>query len=82
MTEQQRTRIHERLAHFKADRIEHPGFSVSVGVEIPRSVHVEVLPPEIVEIVPEYQGFDYVVVGDEVVIIDPASLQIVAVIPA
>jgi len=82
VTEQQRTKIHERLAHVKVDRIEHPEFSVSVGAEIPRSVHVEVLPPEIVEIVPEYQGFDYVMVGDEILIIDPTSLQIVAVIPA
>jgi len=82
VTEQQRTQIHQRLAHFKVDRIEHPQFSVSVGAEIPRSVHVEVLPPEIVEIVPEYRGFDYVMVGDEIVIIDPDSLEIVAVIPA
>jgi uncharacterized protein DUF1236 len=82
VTQQQRTQIHERLAHFKAERIEHPQFSVTVGAVVPRSVHVEVLPPEIVEIVPEYQGFDYVLVGDEVLIIDPGSLQIVAVIPA
>ncbi len=82
VTEKQRTEIHQRLAHFKADRIEHPQFSVTVGAEVPRSVHVERLPPEIVEIVPEYQGFDYVMVGDEILIIDPDSLQIVAVIPA
>jgi hypothetical protein len=82
VTAQQRTQLHERLAHFRAERIEHAGFSVSVGVEIPRSVHIEALPLEIVEIVPEYEGFDYVVVGDEIVIIDPGTLQIVAVIPA
>jgi hypothetical protein len=82
VTQQQKTQIHERLAHFKVERIEHPQFSVRVGVEIPRSVHVEVLPPEIVEIVPEYQGFDYVLVGNEILIIDPYSMQIVAVIPA
>ena len=81
VTEQQRTQIHERLAHTRVDRIEHPQFSVSVGAEIPRSVHVEVVPPEIVEVVPEYQGFDYVMVGDEILIVDPDSLQIVAVIP-
>jgi len=82
VTEQQRTQIHERLAHFRVERIEHPQFSVSVGVVIPSSVRIVVLPPEIVEIVPQYAGFDYVVVGDEIVIIDPGSLLIVAVIPA
>lgn len=82
VTQQQRTQIHEHFAHMRVDRIEHPQFSVSVGAEIPRSVHVETLPPEIVEIVPEYRGFDYVMVGDEILIVDPDSLQIVAVIPA
>lgn len=82
VTQQQRTQIHERLTHVRVERIEHPQFSVSVGVVIPRSVRIEVLPPEIVEIVPEYQGFDYVMVGNEILIVDPISLQIVAVIPA
>jgi Protein of unknown function (DUF1236) len=82
VTEQQRTQIHERLSHVRVDRIDHPQFSVSIGAVIPRSVHIEVLPPEIVEIVPEYQGFDYVMVGDEILIVDPGSLQIIAVIPA
>lgn len=82
VTQQQKTEIHQRISQVHVQRIEHPQFSVSVGVAVPRSVHIEVLPPEIVEIVPEYQGFDYVVVGDEIVIIDPGSLEIVAVIPA
>ena len=82
VTQQQRTQIHERLAHTRVERIDHPQFSVSVGAEIPRSVHVETLPPEIVEIVPEYEGYEYVMVGDQILIIDPYSLQIVAVIPA
>lgn len=82
VTQQQKTQIHERLAHTRVERIEHPQFSVRVGAEVPRSVHVEVLPPEIVEVVPEYEGYDYVMVGDEILIVDPDSLQIVAVIPA
>ena len=36
---------------------------------------------DVVEIVPQYEGFDYVVVGDEILIIDPDSLEIVAIIP-
>ena len=81
VTQQQRTEIHERISHVRVERIEHPQFSVSIGVAIPRTVHVAVLPPEIVEVVPEYRGFDYVMVGDEILIIDPGSLEIVAVIP-
>jgi hypothetical protein len=33
-----------------------------------------------VEIVPQYEGFDYIVVGDQILIVDPDSLAIVAII--
>jgi hypothetical protein len=35
-----------------------------------------------VSIVPEYRGFDYTLVGDSILIVDPVTLEIVAVIPA
>jgi hypothetical protein len=57
-------------------------FDVTVGTRIPRNVHVVVLPEEIVRIVPEYRGYEYFLVGDEIVIVDPRTLEIVAIIPA
>jgi len=40
------------------------------------------VPATIVEIQPVWRGFEYFLVGDEIVIVDPADLHIVAVIPA
>ena len=40
-------------------------WSITVGAAVPKSVHVEALPKDIVTIVPQYKGFDYVVVGDK-----------------
>jgi uncharacterized protein Smg (DUF494 family) len=45
-------------------------------------VHFVVLPEEIVRIVPQCRGFDYFLVEDEIVIVDPRTLEIVAIIPA
>jgi hypothetical protein len=45
-------------------------------------VHVVPLPDTVVEIVPRYRGYDYILVGDEIVIIDPRTMRIVAIIPA
>jgi hypothetical protein len=45
-------------------------------------VHYAVLPQDIVRIVPQYRGFDYFLVEDEIVIVDPHTLEIVAIIPA
>ena len=41
-----------------------------------------VLPEEIVLLIPEYRGYDYFLIGDEIVIVDPRTLEIVAIIPA
>jgi hypothetical protein len=71
-------------------------FSVSIGSRVPQSVRVVTLPDEIVRIVPQYRGFNYFVISyrtkdpggaddffvkDELVIIDPQTLEIVAIIP-
>jgi hypothetical protein len=57
-------------------------FDISVGTRVPRSVHFVTLPGEIVRIVPQYRGFDYFLIEDEIVIVDPHTLEIVAIIPA
>jgi hypothetical protein len=41
-----------------------------------------VLPQDIVEVVPQFEGFDYIIVGDNILIIDPDTLEIVDIIPA
>lgn len=57
-------------------------FSVTVGAVIPRTVEVAVLPADVVTIVPQYEGFDYIVVGDQILIVDPNTMEIVAVLAA
>ncbi|WFT78151.1 DUF1236 domain-containing protein [Methylobacterium sp. CB376] len=57
-------------------------FSLSVGTAVPRSVTLHALPPAIISLVPAYRGFRYVLVNDEIVIIDPDTYEIVDVIPA
>jgi hypothetical protein len=82
LSQNQRTKIQAVIGKSSAARVRtNANFDVAVGVAVPRSVHVEVLPEDIVQIVPEYEGYDYVIVGDNILIIDPDSLEIVAVIP-
>jgi hypothetical protein len=57
-------------------------FSISVGQVIPETVSIYSLPEQIVEYVPQYRGYAYVLVGDDILIVDPETLRIVAVIPA
>jgi Protein of unknown function (DUF1236) len=83
LTENQRTKIQGIIGRNNAARVgANVKFKVAVGTTVPRDVHVEALPDDIVEIVPQYEGFDYIVVGDEILIVDPRTLEIVAIIPA
>jgi hypothetical protein len=83
LSEDQRSQIKTIIGRSNGPRLgSNVNFDVRVGTRVPRDVHFVVLPEEIVRIVPQYRGFDYVLVGDEIVIIDPLTLEIVAVIPA
>jgi len=82
LSSEQRTRIHEVIGRNTSARVDHVDFTLSVGTRVPRTVHVVVLPDEIVRIVPEYRGFKYIIVRDEIVILDPDTLEIVAILPA
>jgi Protein of unknown function (DUF1236) len=82
------------IPHDKAEQVAHtlmssrrvqtsPNINVNevrVGADMPADVVINPLPPAIPEIVPEFRGYDYFVVGDEVVIVDPASRQVVEII--
>jgi hypothetical protein len=83
LSEDQRSRFKTIIGKERGPRLGgNVNFDVTVGTRIPRNVHVVVLPEEIVRIVPEYRGYEYFLVGDEIVVVDPSTLEIVAIIPA
>jgi hypothetical protein len=83
LSEDQRSQIKTVIGREHGPRLgRNVDFDVRVGTRIPRSVHYAVLPSDIVRIVPQYRGFDYFLVEDEIVIVDPHTLEIVAIIPA
>jgi hypothetical protein len=82
LSETQRTQIKNVVVKDRnVARVDNVNFSINVGVAVPRTVHFAVLPADIVEVVPEYRGFDYVVVGEQLLIIDPNTMLIVDILP-
>jgi hypothetical protein len=80
LSSQERTRI--RTALKGGPRVNNLNVSLSVGTRLPRTVTLRPLPVTVIEIVPQYRGYDYVLVGDTIVIVDPATFAIVAVLEA
>ncbi|SED15837.1 DUF1236 domain-containing protein [Bradyrhizobium erythrophlei] len=81
INDQQRTRISTSISHLNVQPLNNVNFSLSVGTVVPRDVRLQPLPAEVVESVPQYRGHDFVLVKDEIVIVEPSSYKIVAVMP-
>jgi len=81
LSTEQRTKVRETvLKGGNVNRVSNVNFNVSVGTVVPRSVHLVTVPSTIVEIHPAWRGYQYFVVNDEIIIVEPGTLRIVAVI--
>jgi Protein of unknown function (DUF1236) len=79
LTTEQRTKIRQTVLTGNAPRATNVNFSVSVGTVVPTSVRVVAVPTVIVDIHPEWRGYMYFVVDDQIIIVDRGH-RIIAVL--
>jgi type IV secretory pathway VirB10-like protein len=82
LTSEQRTKISTVVKSHSEARVSNVNFAVSVGTVVPRTVKIVALPEEVIVIHPAWRGYRFFIVNDQIVIVEPDSLRIVAVIPA
>jgi hypothetical protein len=82
LSSEQHAKIRDTLRVEKSERLASVPFSTKVGEAIPGTVHLYVLPVSILEYAPQYRGYEYILVGDDILIVDPRTHRIVAVIAA
>lgn len=81
LTTSQKTEIHNTIiSDHSAPRASHLSINLAVGVAVPETVHFAPLPPRIVEIEPAWRGYEYFVYADEIVIIEPGTRRVVAIV--
>jgi cell division protein FtsN len=81
LTTEQRTKIRQTVLEGRgAPRVDKVDFSLNVGTVVPRTVHVVEVPETIIEIHPEWRRFMYFVYNDEIIIVEPGTLKIVAIV--
>jgi hypothetical protein len=82
LTEEKRTNVGQTFAKdTNLNRANNVNISINVGTRLPRSVRLVAVPAAIIAIVPEYRSYRYVVVNDQVCIVEPNSYEIVEIIP-
>lgn len=81
LTDAQRQRIASYFAKASGDRMQTADFALSIGAAVPQQVQLQKLPPEISSAMGGFQGDQYVLVGNQLVIVDPSARRVVAVVP-
>lgn len=82
LTTEQRTRITTVIRDQHVAPVTNVNFAISVGTRVPRDVTFHPLPTEIVSIYPDWRGYEFILVRDQIVVVDPRTLEIVAVLDA
>jgi hypothetical protein len=80
LTPDQKQRLRDVLARARQARQNDVGFSLTLGSAVPQQVALADLPTEASDILRGYSGDKYLVVGDQLVIVDPQVRRIVALI--
>lgn len=82
LNEHQKTTIRDTVIDARnAPKVDHVDFNLSVGTVVPRDrIHVVPVPESLVRIEPRWRGYLYFVYEDEIVIVNPHDMRIVAVV--
>ncbi len=81
LTDAQREQIRSYFAGKPSARLQSVDFSLAIGAAVPHQVELQKLPSQISSVIGGYQGDDYLIVGDQLVIIDPSARRVVAIVP-
>lgn len=82
LSTEQRTKITTVIKEQHIAPVNNVNFSISVGTRVPREVSFHPLPAEIVTIYPDWRGYEFFLVRNEIVVVNPRTLEIVAVLEA
>jgi hypothetical protein len=77
---EKQTQIVSVIRQEKVEEVTNVNFSISIGTAVPSHVHYYPLPSRIVEIYPEWRGYDFIRVGGRYIILRPQTREIVYII--
>ena len=82
LSTEQRTKISSVIREQRVQPVTNVNFEIRTGVRVPRTVSFHPLPREIVTIYPEWRGYEFFLVNNQIVVVNPRTLEIVDVIDA
>jgi hypothetical protein len=80
LSTEQRTKITSVFREHRVAPATNINFSIAVGTRVPRTVSFHPLPQEIVTVYPEWRGYEYFLVNNQIIVVNPRTLEIVDVL--
>ena len=77
---EKRTQIVSAIKTEKIEQTTNVNFNITVGAMVPSTVRFHPLPPRIVEIYPEWRGYEVILVSGRYIIVRPRTHEIVYII--
>ncbi len=82
LSTEQRTTIRNVIRQQSVQPVANVNFSISVGSRVSDNVHFYPVPMELVQIQPHWRGYQFFLVGNQIIVVNPQTHQIVAVLDA
>ncbi|TFV79058.1 DUF1236 domain-containing protein [Bradyrhizobium frederickii] len=77
---EKRSQITSAMKQEKVEEVTNVNFSLSIGTAVPASVRYYPMPSRIVEIYPEWRGYDFILVHGKYLVLRPRTHEIVYII--
>jgi len=77
---EKRTQITSAIKQEKVEEVTNVNFNLSIGTAVPAGVRYHPMPARIVEIYPEWRGYDFILVHGKYIILRPRTHEIVYII--
>jgi hypothetical protein len=80
LTPEQKQTIYASISSQKQKETAPADFRAAVGAVVPQSVELQALPKTILELVPDLKNYEYAMVANQVLLVDPKNKQVVEII--
>ena len=77
---EKQTQIVSAIKQEKVEEVTNVNFNISIGTAVPSTVRYYPLPSRIVEIYPEWRGYDFILVRGKYIILRPRTHEIIYII--
>ncbi len=81
LTLEQQVKIGQIITNKETRPLRNINFGISLDGVVPQDVHIQALPADVEALAPQFRGAGYIVIEEQIAIVDQPSRKIIAVLP-